>query len=820
MPAVDDDGDDDDVEDARGARADDERATSSGERESAEEALGGLIRRWGEIYFQIACENDGACMRAVKLREKLDGLRRTVTRVERGPVGANETLKKQVKCLEELIPTVEAREAEERAARRMSAEFTTMAVMAEKSMSPRRGESERRRRSVDFEKFEFDGGGETPKTKTKTPGKNATDALSKTLDALNAEHGLEGCPPEQFYGSAARTPGSNGSRQVDAALGRPRAAAAGTMLSTFFRRSTPKTEFHVPTGGARTRGAASAGSSDASGDKKTSTILSPERRTSTRRKKADPIMVDLLDDSDEEGKKNEANPAVQNLAPMNLTSEGDEPRRSTRSSRYRSLQHEVGNLSAMFPDSKTKGAVQITLGDLEHLKDGEMLNDQCVDFFLRYIQVETIGKNTPELLERVHFFNSFFYQKLVRKSHNQDADVDAATAAYQGVKGWTKGVDIFSKDYLMIPVHSGLHWSLIIVCYANEGEGREPMILHLDSMSPAGGHNSETVTRAIRKYLNKEWQARSNSGDGVKFTAKVMPAYRVNVPRQQNGCDCGVFILAFVERFLSDCPKVLTKEIVQRATQKHRGLSYEPKEKFLRKHWFPNEVVDELRMKMTLLVIDCVRSQLGADDASGIILTRAYDMTLKELEWRQAQTKQAEYKASREIKRRIHEAEEAKRRKLEPTVVDGDVGDGDGDDDDDDDGEDDFKISITRKPPAQPEPPSRSTTRFAGSNWSKSRTKEPVRETRQTKILPTQAFSGKSYKLGRSSPTTARAPTVNNGAWQTGNRTLQQRYLRGKEREDSERKETQEKLADTIAETKRSAGLLERLAANRNQRRD
>ena len=110
-------------------------------------------------------------------------------------------------------------------------------------------------------------------------------------------------------------------------------------------------------------------------------------------------------------------------------------------------------------------------------------------------------------------------------------------------------MDIFSKDYLMIPVHSGLHWSLIIVCYANEGEGREPMILHLDSMSPAGGHNSETVTRAIRKYLNKEWQARSNSGDGVKFTAKVMPAYRVNVPRQQNGCDCGVFILAFVERF-------------------------------------------------------------------------------------------------------------------------------------------------------------------------------------------------------------------------------------------------------------------------------
>jgi len=817
MPAVDDDGDDDVVDDRRGERDVDDRATSSGERGTAAEAFDGLVGRWGEIYFQIACEHDGTCMRAVKLREKLEGLRRTVAKVQRGPIGANETLKKQVKCLEELIPNAEAREAEERTTRRMSAEFTTMAVMAEKSMSPRRGQGERGRRSVDFEKFTFDGGGETSKAKTKTPRKSATDDLSKTLDALNAEHGLEGCPPEQFYGSAARPPGSNGSRQVNAALGRSRtAAAAGTMLSTYFRRSTPKREFHVPTDGTRARGATSTWASDVDGDDGASTMLSPERRMSTRRKKVDPIMVDLLDDTDEEGKQDDAFPAVQNLAPMNLTSEGEAPRRSTRSSRYRSLQHEVGNLSAMFPDAKTKGAVQITLGDLEHLKDGEMLNDQCVDFFLRYIQVKTIGKDAPELLERVHFFNSFFYQKLVRKNHNQDAHVDAATAAYQGVKGWTKGVDIFSKDYLMIPVHSGLHWSLIIVCYPNEGEGREPMILHLDSMSPAGGHNSETVTRAIRKYLEKEWQARSNSGDEVKFTSKVMPAYRVNVPRQQNGCDCGVFILAFVERFLLECPKVLTKEIVQLATQKHRGLTYEPEEKFLRKHWFPNEVVDELRMKVTLLVIDCVRSQLDADDASGMILTRAYEMALKEFEWRQAQTKQAEMKSSREIKRRIHEAEEAKRRRLEPTVVDGDVGD----EDDDDDDKDEFKISITRKPPAQPEPPSRSTTKFAGSNWNKARAKEPVRESRQTKIVPMQAFSGKSYTLRRSSPTSAEAPPVNNGAWKTGNQTLQQRYLRGKERDDSERKETQEKLADTIAETKRSGGLLERLAASRNQSRE
>ncbi|MEQ2196144.1 Sentrin-specific protease 5, partial [Xenoophorus captivus] len=56
---------------------------------------------------------------------------------------------------------------------------------------------------------------------------------------------------------------------------------------------------------------------------------------------------------------------------------------------------------------------------------------------------------------QVHFFNSFFYKQLVAKG-------------YDGVKRWTKKVDLFSKWLLLIPIHLEIHWSLIAVTMATK----------------------------------------------------------------------------------------------------------------------------------------------------------------------------------------------------------------------------------------------------------------------------------------------------------------------------------------------------------------
>ena len=58
-----------------------------------------------------------------------------------------------------------------------------------------------------------------------------------------------------------------------------------------------------------------------------------------------------------------------------------------------------------------------------------------------------------------------------------------------------QGVDIFEKDFLFLPIHDHLHWSLVIVCHAgapSEEDSCTPWILHLDSMTCESPCNLET----------------------------------------------------------------------------------------------------------------------------------------------------------------------------------------------------------------------------------------------------------------------------------------------------------------------------------------
>ena len=61
-----------------------------------------------------------------------------------------------------------------------------------------------------------------------------------------------------------------------------------------------------------------------------------------------------------------------------------------------------------------------------------------------------------------------------------------------------QGVDIFSKDFLFIPIHEALHWSLVIVCYPGRvvnGKLKKPSVIHLDSM--AGGAAASLVLHCL-----------------------------------------------------------------------------------------------------------------------------------------------------------------------------------------------------------------------------------------------------------------------------------------------------------------------------------
>jgi sentrin-specific protease 7 len=106
------------------------------------------------------------------------------------------------------------------------------------------------------------------------------------------------------------------------------------------------------------------------------------------------------------------------------------------------------------------------------------------------------------------------------------------------VKRWTekKGIDIFDKKFIFIPINKTLHWSLCIVVNpgaiiehnkwhavdfnkeAGDFDARLPCIIFLDSFK---AHQKAQVAKNVRDWLNAEWKRLGKSHDPAlaPFTA-------------------------------------------------------------------------------------------------------------------------------------------------------------------------------------------------------------------------------------------------------------------------------------------------------------
>lgn len=177
----------------------------------------------------------------------------------------------------------------------------------------------------------------------------------------------------------------------------------------------------------------------------------------------------------------------------------------------------------------------------------------------RYIQRELLSLEGGR---RFHFFNSFFYKKLSSVAGKKTKKI---SPDFSKILNWTRGINIFEKDYLIVPVHGKLHWSLAIIYFPKYGPGSashcERCILHLDSMTY--GHESRTVFRILRRYLVAKWKATYGGskmeGEDCIHTStnKVIPATRVPVPLQENESDCGLFLLHYIRKFVENAPRAM-----------------------------------------------------------------------------------------------------------------------------------------------------------------------------------------------------------------------------------------------------------------------
>ncbi|KAL3957574.1 hypothetical protein ACCO45_008152 [Purpureocillium lilacinum] len=227
--------------------------------------------------------------------------------------------------------------------------------------------------------------------------------------------------------------------------------------------------------------------------------------------------------------------------------------------------------------------------DIPRLDEGEFLNDNLISFYIRYLQA-TLERESPQVLKKVHIFSTFFFEKL-RSTKGR--------INYDGVKAWTAKIDLFSYDYIVVPVNEHAHWYLAIICNVpNAIQGvpedddvemiddprkphdkdprstpppssrtlqsspggkrldpRQPRIVTLDSLESP---HSPTC-RALKEYLIEE--ARDKKNIELAVVPSGMSAKKI--PCQNNYCDCGVYVLGYLKEFLKD-PDEVARKLLQR----------------------------------------------------------------------------------------------------------------------------------------------------------------------------------------------------------------------------------------------------------------
>lgn len=251
--------------------------------------------------------------------------------------------------------------------------------------------------------------------------------------------------------------------------------------------------------------------------------------------------------------------------------------RSTRSNRAgQAKASSASSWTLSYPPNKPNRQT-VEKSELQYLRVDEMLNDSIVGFCLRYAQVKT--DPNPH---RIHLFSSFFYDALSRKIPR------GAKINYDSVARWTKGKGLLeSSDYVIIPINLNAHWFGLLIANvqniprSSEGESStsqstskqqtkprhaeksptDPVIMVLDSLNDGPTSNSDPVVRTIRTYLERE----ASEKLGLKIQPPpVCPGG--SIPQQNNMIDCGLYLIAYLAKFMEDPPGFVTKYMTKSFT--------------------------------------------------------------------------------------------------------------------------------------------------------------------------------------------------------------------------------------------------------------
>ncbi|KAL2811344.1 hypothetical protein BJX63DRAFT_422452 [Aspergillus granulosus] len=104
-----------------------------------------------------------------------------------------------------------------------------------------------------------------------------------------------------------------------------------------------------------------------------------------------------------------------------------------------------------------KKKAEVNALDLERLAPYQFLNDNIIGLYIRFLE-DHLQRRNAEVAKRVYFFNSYFFATLTNSPRGK------RTINYEGVEKWTRNVDLFGYDYIVVPINEDAHWYVVIIC--------------------------------------------------------------------------------------------------------------------------------------------------------------------------------------------------------------------------------------------------------------------------------------------------------------------------------------------------------------------
>ncbi|OXB65267.1 hypothetical protein ASZ78_001574 [Callipepla squamata] len=185
------------------------------------------------------------------------------------------------------------------------------------------------------------------------------------------------------------------------------------------------------------------------------------------------------------------------------------------------------------PDEVMSSAfkLKVTREDIQTLNSYQWLNDEVINFYMNLLVERNKKDNYPTL----YAFSTFFYPKLI-------------SLGYGAVRRWTRNVDLFKYDIILVPIHLREHWTLVVV------DVRKKTITYFDSL----GKKRDKICEIVLQYLQEEsWDKQKVKLSCSEWTLRNMEAHEI--PQQSNGNDCGVFMCKYADYVSREKPITFTE---------------------------------------------------------------------------------------------------------------------------------------------------------------------------------------------------------------------------------------------------------------------